>query len=296
MYNRILVAMETLPDATPLVTVAGRIARASGARVYGLAAQDWSQQVEVSDLTVEWVHETAPIAVAIHEAAQRHQVDLIIMGSDCRPGTSHEGHPATTESVVLATTLPVLLVRSPHVVRLPTSERPFHTLIPLDGSTVAESVLPVAAALTTALAGPVGGSIHLVQIVRGLPLRAHSPRATMLPPQEVVHLYLEEQAQRVRALVPATIQVVTRMHFASDVSEALLALLGMIPDSSGAPTEYWDLMAMGVLGPTGYEPHEGSSVVSQVLHATTLPFLVKCSRTMPEMPRVTLMALETPTD
>jgi hypothetical protein len=212
MFNRILAALETVPDATPLVAAAGRIARASGASIYGLVAaeqslhQDWSQQAELTDLTIEWVQEAAPIAVAIHEAAQRHQVDLIIMGSDCRPGTSHEGHPATTESVVLSTTLPVLLVRPPQAVRLPTSAQPFRTLIPLDGSTVAENVLPAAAALTTALAGPVNGSIHLVQIVRELPLFAPSPRAAMLPPQEVVHLYLEEQAQYVRTLVPAMIQ------------------------------------------------------------------------------------------
>ena len=54
---------------------------------------------------------------------------------------------------------------------------------------------------------------------------------------------------------------------------------GMERDEQRA--EPFDLVVMGVMGPSGGEPFDLSSVASEVLHTTFLPFLVVASRDTP---------------
>ncbi len=286
MFTRILVVNDALPDAAPLFHAAGRLVQTEGTSLMGLATlatadeHAWATWAAHPVQVVQVPTLDAPTVLAF---VAHLGIDLIVLGSGCGAGHEHPQTPALTEGVTLGTTLPVLLLREGMGIRVPSADRPFCTLIPVDGSAVAEGILATAARVTTAFAGESGGMIHLVQVVHGAfgALPAH--RETMLPPDAQVRWYLDQLAQRLRAQVPPRVTISSHIEPASDVSEALLRELGTIPRLDGAPVQPWDLLAMGVLGPTGHEPHDQASVVNRVLHATTLPMVVHCQRTHPEL-------------
>jgi nucleotide-binding universal stress UspA family protein len=104
----------------------------------------------------------APAEWIVEETVLRH-IDLIVMATHDRIGPDRWVHGSVAEAVVHRSIAPVMLVRATDAA--PFAERfeaPQPVLIvPLDGSQLAESALPIARELTQAL----GGRVVLVAVV-----------------------------------------------------------------------------------------------------------------------------------
>lgn len=88
-------------------------------------------------------------------------VDLVVMGSHGRTGASRFWLGSVADAVIRSATVPVLLVRGPSNAEAPARDSLFErVLVPLDGSSVAESVLPHAMTLAKLTAA----HVHLLQI------------------------------------------------------------------------------------------------------------------------------------
>jgi nucleotide-binding universal stress UspA family protein len=92
--------------------------------------------------------EDGPVPEALDRYASRNKVDLIVMSSHGRGGIARLSLGSVTDSLIRRTTIPVLIVK-PHPSYLdPQPGDPFrHIVVPLDGSSEAEQILPEVVAL-----------------------------------------------------------------------------------------------------------------------------------------------------
>jgi nucleotide-binding universal stress UspA family protein len=79
----------------------------------------------------------------ILKKADAHKVDLIILATRGKSGVNRLALGSVTEKILRTSRVPVLLVRADHSTQIPYCKWPSRTLlVPLDGSELAESVLP----------------------------------------------------------------------------------------------------------------------------------------------------------
>jgi len=103
---------------------------------------------KVSDANIEVSLEDGPVADALHAYAKRNNVDLIVMSSHGRGGIARLTLGSVTDSMIRCTTIPVLVVKPhPSYVSSLVPEPFKRIIVPLDGSSVAERILPGVAAL-----------------------------------------------------------------------------------------------------------------------------------------------------
>jgi nucleotide-binding universal stress UspA family protein len=100
--------------------------------------------------------EDGPVTSTLGEYAMTHDVDLIVMSSHSRGGIKRVTLGSVTDYLIRNTNIPVLVVRpSASFIR----ETPVQTLsrivVPLDGSALAEQILPEVAALASRLTSTV---------------------------------------------------------------------------------------------------------------------------------------------
>jgi nucleotide-binding universal stress UspA family protein len=139
--------MESSPEAA---TVSVEVLEQERDRIlnelYNLAAECR----KTSDANMEVSLEDGPVPDALHAYARRNKVDLIVMSSHGRGGIARLSLGSVTDSLIRRTTVPVLVVK-PHPSYL-NSRAPGafkRIIVPLDGSSVAEQILPGVAALAT---------------------------------------------------------------------------------------------------------------------------------------------------
>ena len=137
----------TTPEAewTPTSAELGRSER-SGAlsELYALAAE--CRKGFNADITVD-LH-GGPVADVLQGYARRHDVDLIVMSTHGRTGVSRLSLGSVTDSLIRHTSIPVLVVKTPDSYLNPQLTDAFtRIVVPLDGSTLAEQVLPRVLAL-----------------------------------------------------------------------------------------------------------------------------------------------------
>ena len=132
----------TTPEAhwTPLSAELGRSKRTSAlSELYSLAAECRTEFK--ADITVD-LH-GGPVADVLQGYARRHDVDLIVMSTHGRSGISRLSLGSVTDSLIRHTTIPVLVVKSPASYLNPQVDHAFKRIVvPLDGSALAEQVLP----------------------------------------------------------------------------------------------------------------------------------------------------------
>jgi nucleotide-binding universal stress UspA family protein len=132
----------TTPEAewTPMSAELGRTERTSAlSELYSLAAECRSESK--AEITVD-LH-GGPVADVLQGYARRHDVDLIVMSTHGRSGISRLSLGSVTDSLIRHTTIPVLVVKSPPSYLNPQLDHAFRRIVvPLDGSTLAEQVLP----------------------------------------------------------------------------------------------------------------------------------------------------------
>ena len=84
-----------------------------------------------------------PVADVLEGYARRHHVDLIVISTHGRSGISRLSLGSVTDSLIRHTTIPVLVVKPPTSYLNPQVSEAFKRIVvPLDGSTLAEQILP----------------------------------------------------------------------------------------------------------------------------------------------------------
>ncbi len=107
--------------------------------LYALAAE--CRTASNADITVH-LH-AGPVAEVLESYAQRYEADLIVMSTHGRSGVARLSLGSVTDSLIRHTTIPVLVVKPPTSYLNPQVVEGFKRIVvPLDGSTLAERILP----------------------------------------------------------------------------------------------------------------------------------------------------------
>lgn len=107
--------------------------------LYALAAE--CRSASKADISVD-LH-AGPVVDVLEAYAQRHEVDLIVISTHARSGISRLSLGSVTDSLIRHTSIPVLVVKPPTSYLNPQLGEAFkRVVVPLDGSTLAEQILP----------------------------------------------------------------------------------------------------------------------------------------------------------
>jgi len=112
--------------------------------LYALAAECRN----ICDAEIGVTLEDGPVPDALQAYATRNKVDLIVISSHGRGGIARLSLGSVTDLLIRRTTIPVLVVKPPASYLNPQAGDPFKRIIvPLDGSSLAEQILPEVVAL-----------------------------------------------------------------------------------------------------------------------------------------------------
>ena len=205
------VLSKRVTDELPVYGLTGDAAHAA-AEQYVLAAADRLRAAQPSHVSSTLL-EGSP-ASAIVEYATKAGIDLIVMSSHGRTGASRFWLGSVTDAVMRGAPIPVLMVRGSADATAKVGGLFERLLVPLDGSALAESVIPHAVALAKVTAA----HIHLLQVEeRAEDLRAsvwgiaaHEPDDLPARLEHADH-YLHALVARLQTdVAPATVSVEAR--------------------------------------------------------------------------------------
>ena len=258
--------------ATEGTAVAAEIVRSERdtalGELYALAAE--CRVTSTADLTVD-LH-TGPVADVLEGYARRHDVDLIVISTHGRSGLSRLTLGSVTDSLIRHTTIPVLVVKPPTSYLNPQINEAFrHIVVPLDGSTLAEQILPRVMALATIE----DAEITLLNVL--IP-RSHSQKDIVDPSLpwwdkdiSVARQYLFGIAAKLRRNgIPVTTDIVIGEN---------------VPNTIGdfASRERADLIAIATHGRGGLARLIHGSVADAVMHSARMSMLVLKPENVAEM-------------
>ena len=227
--------------------------------LYSLAAE--CRAISNVDITVD-LH-AGPVADVLEGYARRNDVDLIVISTHGRSGISRLSLGSVTDSLIRHTTIPVLVVKPPTSYLNPQMGEAFKRIVvPLDGSTLAEQILP----RVLALAKFEEADITLLNV---LVPQSYSQKEIVDPSLpwwdkdiSVAQSYLFRIAGNLRRNgVPVTTDIVISDNIA-----------GAIGDFAGR--EKADLIAIATHGRGGLNRMLRGSVADAVLHSTRMSMLV----------------------
>jgi nucleotide-binding universal stress UspA family protein len=129
--------------ATEDTAIAAEVAHSERDRalseLYALAAE--CRAASKAEIMVD-LH-AGPIGDVLQGYARRNNVDLIVISTHARSGISRLSLGSVTDSLIRHTTIPVLVVKPPTSYLNPQVIEAFRRIVvPLDGSTLAEQILP----------------------------------------------------------------------------------------------------------------------------------------------------------
>lgn len=235
----------------------------------------------------------SPVA-ALLSAADAHAVDLIILSRHGRTGASRWELGSVVERVARYATTPVLVLPESVGVVSPTvekSDRPWHELVPLDGSAAAEAALAPASCLVGALGAPEAAVLHLLLVIT-LPLSLDEKERPALLDEGMQACLRQETACYLRAVQQRFLQnpqadhrgsLTSSLRFGEDVAETVLTVSEQ--EGKGFRSQGVDLITMTTCGHGGQSWMMGH-VASRVLSATRLPLLL-VSPPQPEQREIT---------
>jgi nucleotide-binding universal stress UspA family protein len=304
MFQHVLVPLDGSFRAEQALPVAARLARATGgslllARVVNPPI-DYSGGLSPVPMMTEQIIESETIGVADYltaiaarpllagietttevlfgfpgqqliEAATAHGSDLVVLCSHGRTGFTRWALGSVAHTLVHQSTVPVLVLRQEDVLAHVEMARSFCTLVPLDGSLLAEAALAPAEALTAALAVADRGALHLVQVVKDFHSKAEEGEVfeSNEEARRLARSYLATVAERVESKVAGrTLAVIASVELASDVASALLGV------AEQAGPGGCDLIAISTHGREGLERWVMGSVTQRLLDTTRLPMLI----------------------
>lgn len=227
--------------------------------LYALAAE--CRATSQADITVD-LH-AGPVGDVLQGYARRNDVDLIVISTHGRSGISRLSLGSVTDSLIRHTTIPVLVVKPPTSYLNPQVIEAFKRIVvPLDGSMLAEQILP----RVLALAKLEEAEITLLNVL--IP-QSYSPREVVDPnlpwwDKDIAHAqtYLFRVAGRLRC---NGVAVTTDIVIGENVASA-------IGDFAGR--ERADLIAIATHGRGGLARMLRGSVADAVMHSSRLSMLV----------------------
>jgi nucleotide-binding universal stress UspA family protein len=129
----------------------------------------------LGDIRVMTALENGPVASTLRDYAREFSVDLIVMASHSRGGVKRIALGSVTDYLVRHANVPVLVVRPSAFFMGATAEQMFSRIVvPLDGSALAEQILPEVAALASRLTST-------VSLLRVLTPATYSQKEIMQP-------------------------------------------------------------------------------------------------------------------
>ncbi|EFO81530.1 UspA domain-containing protein [Oscillochloris trichoides DG-6] len=202
-----------------------------------------------------------PIAFALNRYCYDIGADLVVLTTHGRNGFTQLWIGSVAESLLRSLHIPLLMLRPSPEMPEPTPFR--HILVPLDGSALAEQILPHA----VTLADQEGAELTLVRVIEGDPntgpggvtYRPHEN--TLTAQRETAQVYLDRLTQDLLARGhPAHCRVVAAEHPAR-------AILATATDVGA------DLIALATRGRSGLSRAILGSVADKVLRGGNLPVL-----------------------
>ncbi len=163
--------------------------------------------------------ENGPVPDALAGFARENEVDLIVISSHGRGGFARMALGSVTDALIRTTNIPVLVVKQPASYLHPRVSLGFaEILVPLDGSLLAEEILPH----VIELAGQNDASVTLLNVLIPHSYSQKEIEDPHLPWWEgdvdEARDYLEKKADYVRSFaIPASIEMV----IADDVADAI---------------------------------------------------------------------------
>jgi nucleotide-binding universal stress UspA family protein len=137
--------MESSPEAA---TVSVKVLQQERDRILGDLHSLAAQCREGCDAEIDASLEDGPIPDALQAYASLNKVDLIVMSSHGRGGIARLSLGSVTDLLIRRTTIPVLVVKPPPSYLKPEPGELFSSIVvPLDGSSLAEQILPEVVAL-----------------------------------------------------------------------------------------------------------------------------------------------------
>ena len=227
--------------------------------LYALAAE--CRATTDADIGVD-LH-AGPVADVLEGYAKRHDFDLIVMSSHGRSGIARMSLGSVTDSLIRHTTIPVLVVKPRPSYLNPRVTEPFNRiLVPLDGSALAEQVLPRA----VALAKLQGAEITLLHVLpsQEFARRTVSDEAPSWSDNVIsgAEQYLFSVAERIRA---NDIPTLTDIVISDNIPNAI---------SDYAARQRVSLIAIATHGLGGVARMLRGSVADALLHSATASMLV----------------------
>jgi len=295
MFHTILVPLDGSPASEQALVTAARLAQGSSASIHlahvhspytttpitieGLPVIDEELRSLAADHELAYLHQVAksvpianhepivarlegPIAFALSSYCHDTGADLVVLTTHGRSGFTHLWIGSVAETLLRSLHVPLLLLRPTPTPAPPTPFR--HIIVPLDGSALAEQILPHA----MALADHDGAELTLLRIIEGHPIIAPSSNIAYRPHEdtateqrETAQIYLERLA---RELLAAGHPAHTAIVAADHPARAILASA----DERGA-----DLIALATRGRSGMTRAILGSVADKVLRGGSLPVL-----------------------
>jgi nucleotide-binding universal stress UspA family protein len=214
-----------------------------------------------ADISVD-LH-TGPVNDVLRGYARRNDVDLIVISTHGRSGISRLSLGSVTDSLIRHTTIPVLVVKPPASYLNPQIGEGFKRIVvPLDGSSLAEQILP----RVLALAKFEEAEITLLHVL--IP-QSHSQKDIVAPDLpwwekdiSLARSYLFRIASGLRREgVPVTTDIVINENVAGAISDF-------------ASREKADLIAIATHGRGGLARMLHGSVAGAIMHSARMSMLV----------------------
>jgi nucleotide-binding universal stress UspA family protein len=217
-----------------------------------------------ADLRLVRVDADQPVGPAVRDHAREFNVDLIVMSSHVRGGMQSSRLGQVTDYIIRHTNLPVLVVKPPvSFIGGARAEGEFRRIVvPLDGSALAEQILPAVAALALQLKS----AVSLLRILTPL---TQSQKQTLQPglpwwdtdiPTAEAHL-----TRAASYLTAAGIPVIKDVVLSDDIATAIL-------DYSRRTKA--DLIAIATSGSGGMSQLVFGSVAAEVTRKSPTSLLV----------------------
>ncbi|GHO84438.1 universal stress protein [Dictyobacter formicarum] len=312
-FNKILVPLDGSPLAEEAIALAAQIAHGSKAELlllrvvppsscvplYPVTPMDLTEPMEETAFTNArtYMEEVIPrahidtlkvqtdvllggAANTIVDYALQQGVGLIVMRSHGETGLTRWIMGSTAQQLVRNSPVPVLVMNRPQNQPLRFQHTP-RVLIALDGSPLAEEAIAPAALLSSALAHPGNGAIHLTRVVQHL--KPHGRQTK----EQIVHInkeyraeaedYLKRIKQRIDAgfLMPLKLAITTSVVTYTDIEDITRRIIeeslciGDAPGFTGC-----DIIAMSTHGRHGFQHLLLGSFTEEVFDAAQRPLLV----------------------
>lgn len=225
-----------------------------------------AERVGATGVSTRYGVRRGPAADTILEFAERGHVDHIVMATHGYSGIRRWTHGSVAERVLQASRAPLLLVRASEQAQPVDLQKPKccdRIMVPLDGSAMAEQVLPVVAQVVRAF----GARLTLFQV----PITSSNGWMTgdwVAPIQGVLET-AEEDSQRYLDSVAERLE---KQGIAVDTATAMGPVATSIIEYAEA--NHIDLIAMCTHGRTGLMRWALGSVADRVLRAGSTPILL----------------------